>query len=309
MMTTIHRNRTPMNFSKLPLAFCNGLTLKKDAYWNRHPILQAGTTINNTIIDFYIDVAMNIPVSIKLDKSTNKLEDHVLANMAQYKANNTNRKDLSITLDKGEVIMEEGDTSNKDCYILISGAVRVLIGGVQVATINEPGMPIGEMSFLSNEPRSATVITTEEVKILRLLKQQKGKILRSNPTISMTILEALVERLADNNKKMVTMQNNANTSSNQAIIKTQQLNKSYNTIVKALMKEAGFKAGNLEILEKMLQVLEKNLNNKLQSGDTAIVYAMFLDFVNYYRKQNINKNVQHIIMKENMSKSMLNLFQ
>ncbi len=307
-MSSININRRPTNFTKLPLAFCNGFTLKKAAFWNRHPILQAGTTINKTIIDFYHDIAMSIPVSVRMDQASNRMEAQLIRNITEYKQHNANKERLNIELSDGEILMEEGDTSNQDCFILVTGILSVNINGVSVANISDQGMPVGEMSFLTGEPRSATVIAKGSTSVLRLPKQDKSKVLRSNPTICMTILEALVSRLADNNKKLVTLSEKMKSDSNKAIVKAEKLEQSYHTVVNTLLQAAGIKKGNLEVLEKMLQVLEENLGTKLESKNTSAVYKMFLDFVEYFRQQSINENVESIIFKENMSDLMRQLF-
>ena len=307
-MTALHGNRTSLNFSKLPLAFCDGFTLKKAAFWNRRPILQAGTTINQTIINFYHDIALNIPVSVRMDQTTNKMEEKLIENMTVYKEQNKDKESLSIEMSDDEVLMHEGDTDNQDCYILTKGILAIFITGVQVATISHAGMPVGEMSFLTGEARSATVIAKGSVTLLRLRSQDKNKILRNNPTISMTILEALVARLSDSNEKLITLRNKINDNTNKAVVRAEKLDQSYNTVVKALMREAGFKTGNMQILEKMLEVLEENLGKKLHSGSTHSVYRMFLDFVEYYRTQSINESIDGIILKENMSDYMKELF-
>ena len=307
-MTALHGNKTSINFSKLPLAFCNGFTLKKEAYWNRRPILQAGTTINTTIIDFYKDIAMNIPVSIKIDQATNKLKQHLFENMAEYKQQNSHKTNLNISLSDGEILMKENDTLDKDCYILIQGTLSISINGENIGNISDHGMLVGEMSFLTGEPRNATVTAKGDATVLRLRKADKNRLLRNNPTITMTILEALVSKLDDNNNKLIQLKDTIYSNTNKAILQSKKLDQNYNSVIKTLMREAGIKKGNLEILEKMLKILQEHLGNKLYSGDVNSVYRMFLDFVEYYRKQSINENIEGIVLKENMPKLMKELF-
>jgi len=61
-----------------------------------------------------------------------------------------------LTLASGTVLLDEGTRSGK-LYILIDGEVQVLRGGVEVATVSEPGSVFGEMSILLEAPHTATV--------------------------------------------------------------------------------------------------------------------------------------------------------
>lgn len=307
-MTALYGNRVPTNFSKLPLAFCNGFTLKKEAFWNRRPILQAGTTINQNIIDFYGDIALNIPVSIRMDQTTNKLQQQLYNNMLKFKEMHDNKTSLTLELEPGDILISEGDTSNQDCYILLEGTLTISVKGTDIAQITDSGMPIGEMSFLTGEARSATVTACNKVKLIKLAKSDKNRLLRSHPTITMTILEALVSRLADNNTRLTEMKSRLCEHNNKAIKQAAKLERSYDTVVKSLMREAGIKKGNLDILLRMLEAIKANLGSRLDTSEAASVYKMFLDFVDYYRKQTISESIDSIILKENMSKPMRDLF-
>lgn len=55
----------------------------------------------------------------------------------------------------GDPLMEEGD-SERELFILAEGQLEVTVGGSAIATV-EPGMVVGEGTFFSGEPRSATV--------------------------------------------------------------------------------------------------------------------------------------------------------
>jgi CRP/FNR family transcriptional regulator, cyclic AMP receptor protein len=55
----------------------------------------------------------------------------------------------------GEKIMEEGDRE-RELFILASGELEVSVGGTAIATLH-PGTVVGEGTFFSGEPRSATV--------------------------------------------------------------------------------------------------------------------------------------------------------
>ena len=66
---------------------------------------------------------------------------------------------------KDQVLFREGETT-REMYILRSGRVRVLVSHgaakIRVAELG-PGSLVGEMSFVSGIPRSATVVALEPV--------------------------------------------------------------------------------------------------------------------------------------------------
>ena len=60
----------------------------------------------------------------------------------------------------GETVVSEGSPGGS-IWVLISGALRVRKGDVQVNTITNPGALIGEMSVLQGTHHGATVEATE----------------------------------------------------------------------------------------------------------------------------------------------------
>ena len=60
----------------------------------------------------------------------------------------------------GEAVVSEGGPSGS-IWVLVSGALRVRKGDIQVNTITNPGALIGEMSILQGTNHGATVEATE----------------------------------------------------------------------------------------------------------------------------------------------------
>ena len=58
--------------------------------------------------------------------------------------------------DSGEVIIKEGDL-DPYLYFLLKGKVKIIKGGVQIASIEEPGDIFGEMRIISSASRSASI--------------------------------------------------------------------------------------------------------------------------------------------------------
>lgn len=96
----------------------------------------------------------------------------------------------------GEAIVHRGQEGNS-MYVIITGAVKVQIPENDyqktIGTLRENDF-FGEMSLLTGEPRTATVIATEESEVLRIDKEALKPIFESNPTLVTAVSELVEER-------------------------------------------------------------------------------------------------------------------
>ena len=92
----------------------------------------------------------------------------------------------------GEAIINEGGRSGS-IWVLVSGALRVRKGDIQVNTITNPGALVGEMSVLQGTEHGATVEATEP-SVLR--HAADGHSLLNDPAITKIVAIGLAERLA-----------------------------------------------------------------------------------------------------------------
>ena len=105
------------------------------------------------------------------------------------------------------------DDPGDQMFIIISGKVKVCIYAAnneeqQVAELSG-GMYFGEMSLLTEEPRTATVITTEEAEMFILHKDQFDEILARFPSIQLVLGKIMSQRLRQNLTKAMEMSKNA----------------------------------------------------------------------------------------------------
>ncbi len=102
-----------------------------------------------------------------------------------------------MTLKPGEALIREGDTSN-ELYWLVQGRLEVLkkLNGqyVQVNTI-EAGELVGELAFLDQKQRSATVKALTECQLVKLEYKEFQEMLASQPKWMKKILLTLTTRL------------------------------------------------------------------------------------------------------------------
>ena len=96
----------------------------------------------------------------------------------------------------GEAIVKKGQEGNT-MFVIVRGSVRVQIpdGSVQ-RTINnlKVGDFFGEMSLLTGQPRTATVIADDETEVLRIDKSAIKPIFENNPELLVRIGEIVEDR-------------------------------------------------------------------------------------------------------------------
>ena len=98
----------------------------------------------------------------------------------------------------GEVLIREGDPADS-LYILVSGRLRVLVrqpDGAE-ATVSEVGRNevVGEMSIISDEPRSATVIAIRDSELLSFSRENFEHIVEKHPRAMLKIARLIAGRL------------------------------------------------------------------------------------------------------------------
>ncbi len=107
--------------------------------------------------------------------------------------------------DANETICKIGDPGDK-MYIIISGKVKVVVYSDESAEENvmaylTSGDYFGEMSLLTGEPRSASVITTEPSEMFILNKSDFDVIVERFPSITLSMGKIMSQRLRDTLKK------------------------------------------------------------------------------------------------------------
>ncbi len=108
------------------------------------------------------------------------------------------------TLEKDEVLLREGETSNT-MYWLQSGQLvvtkrrtneDVVLGHISTGEL------VGEMSFLDGEPRSATVKAVTECELVEIPREVFEKTFHSQPTWFQGLVKTLTERLRKANARV-----------------------------------------------------------------------------------------------------------
>jgi CRP-like cAMP-binding protein len=93
----------------------------------------------------------------------------------------------------GEILCREGDPGDY-FYIIVSGEAEVRKGRRVVTTLGA-GEIFGEMSLLTGEPRSATVVACTPMELYQLTQENFGQVLTRSPHLAWALSRTLARRL------------------------------------------------------------------------------------------------------------------
>lgn len=111
-----------------------------------------------------------------------------------------------VGFDAGKLIVRQGDPADA-AYLIIDGEAEVVVttsaGPVTVATLG-PNEIFGEIAILVNMPRNATVRAKNRLIALRISKEPFMRMVREFPTMAVTIMQELAQRLSSTNNQLST---------------------------------------------------------------------------------------------------------
>lgn len=102
----------------------------------------------------------------------------------------------------GNPLTREGQDGGT-AYIIVEGEADVVRGGHSLATLGANDV-VGELSLLDQQPRTATVTATTELKVLAMSHKDFTKLIGSVPELSQSLLSVLAKRLRELDTKVVT---------------------------------------------------------------------------------------------------------
>ncbi len=107
-------------------------------------------------------------------------------------------------LKKGDALMNEGDISNS-MYWVQSGTLRLFkrkgSGFIELGVVHS-GEVVGEMSFLDNQPRSASVEALQPCDIVEIPRGKFDEFLAAQPSWMKSLVQTLVKRLRSTNNRV-----------------------------------------------------------------------------------------------------------
>ncbi|MCP4673043.1 MAG: type IV-A pilus assembly ATPase PilB [Desulfobacula sp.] len=111
--------------------------------------------------------------------------------------------DLEQYADK-DVIIREGNT-DIDFFKLVQGGLYVVKGGKKIAEIVQPGEYFGEMSAITGEPRSASIMSKGRSSVKRFPGDKLIEVIEKYPDVAKHLFGILAARLDNTDKRFVNM--------------------------------------------------------------------------------------------------------
>lgn len=110
----------------------------------------------------------------------------------------------TLSLKKGEFLLREGEPSN-EMYLVTSGHLAIIKGlGEEEREIGKihPNQLVGELSFLDNGPRSASVLAQSDCTLVVIKRDKFEQLLNSQQEWFKKITLTLVQRLRKANERI-----------------------------------------------------------------------------------------------------------
>lgn len=104
------------------------------------------------------------------------------------------RNQETITVNPDDIICHQGEESSSLYYIL-EGEYRVEVGNKEIALLTPKDLFLGEMAFLLQERRSATVIANTEGTLIKFTKESFVTTLKEHPYYGLFLAKLLADRL------------------------------------------------------------------------------------------------------------------
>ncbi len=112
---------------------------------------------------------------------------------------------FGVTYQPRDIIFCEYEPGN-DFYLLQEGRVKVtkIVSDMEkTLDIFHPGDVFGEMAILENQPRSATAIAIDRVRVLKFNKENFNLLLQSNPQLAVRLLKVFSNRIYDAKRRLL----------------------------------------------------------------------------------------------------------
>lgn len=103
-----------------------------------------------------------------------------------------------------QIVCRQNDRSN-DLYFIVSGRYAVYSGKNLISVLSPDDMFIGEMAFLLNDRRSATVLSIGNGRLIRIPKNSFLNLIRKNPHYGIFFSKLLAQRLVQQTQKNVAL--------------------------------------------------------------------------------------------------------
>jgi CRP-like cAMP-binding protein len=92
----------------------------------------------------------------------------------------------------GQIIVREGDPGEA-LFVVLSGEAKVTRAGRKVGEV-VPGDFFGELSAIDGGPRTASIVATTPVSLLRLFRRTLTSLIEDDPVVTVKLIDGMVRR-------------------------------------------------------------------------------------------------------------------
>jgi hypothetical protein len=94
----------------------------------------------------------------------------------------------------GDVILREGDSSDF-IYYIVNGTFGILVGERMISALSEEDIFLGEMSFLLEHRRTATVVAKSAGRLIKVSKREFVEAIKKKPHYALLLARLLAQRI------------------------------------------------------------------------------------------------------------------
>ncbi len=110
----------------------------------------------------------------------------------------------TVSFKNKEIVCREGEMSN-DLYFIVSGRFAVYSNNKLATVLTPNDLFIGEMAFLLNDRRTATILAVGKCRLIKIPKSDFLMMIRKNPHYGIFLSKMLAQRLAAQTGKTVAL--------------------------------------------------------------------------------------------------------
>jgi len=145
---------------------------------------------------YHIAVLMYEKRPVKMNDKNTELYETLFKDMTPVEYLKVSKIAEWKNFESGEIIIKQG-TPVKDLHLIYNGTVDVAVKGKKVAELKD-GQFVGEMSFLTEKPATATCKVSHTTECLVWKQKEFKDLLKRNPSLYFTIQGLLSEQVSNN---------------------------------------------------------------------------------------------------------------
>jgi len=177
----------------IPLLYSFGFKPIRDKRHKGIDVVKQGLQISQQIIEdfegdasrFVIDICPEVDLEQKIRDNVRLVEDQEEKKLER----------IILTLGSDEYLFEQGG-EDVDIYVLLEGALEIIVDGSSIAEISEVGSFVGEMAIIRGEKRSATIKTREECKLYKIDGSNLMALTKEYPVVMSKMCKSLANKIA-----------------------------------------------------------------------------------------------------------------